>query len=76
MDDTGGVAMAESTFFGAVIGFLAGVSIGLLLCQGNACVTWFRDLSSVIVLAIGAIGLLIGAACGAIWGAWVSREHS
>ena len=68
--------MAESTFFGAVIGFLAGVSLGLLMCQGNACVTWFRDLSSVVVLGLGAIGLLLGAAGGAIWGTWISGEHS
>jgi hypothetical protein len=68
--------MAEFTFFGAVIGFLAGVSLGLFLCQGNACVTWFRDLSPVIVLTLGTIGLLIGAICGGIWGSWASREHS
>ena len=68
--------MAESTFFGAVIGFLAGVSLGLLLCQGNACVTWFRDLSPVVVLGLGTIGALLGALCGAIWQSWVSREHS
>ena len=68
--------MAESTFFGAIVGFMAGVSLGLFLCQGNACVTWFRDLSPVVVLGLGVIGLLLGSISGAIWGSWVSREGS
>lgn len=68
--------MRGSIFLGVVIGLLAGISLGLLVCQGNACVTWFHDLSPVIVLALGVIGLLIGAIGGAIWGGWASGEYS
>ncbi|MFN2222725.1 MAG: hypothetical protein ACK2UH_09250 [Candidatus Promineifilaceae bacterium] len=68
--------MRGSTFLGAVIGFLVGASLGLLLCQGNACVTWFHDLSPVIVLALGVIGLLLGVIGGAIYGGWVSGDYS
>ncbi|MGD8804740.1 MAG: hypothetical protein PVH65_02760 [Chloroflexota bacterium] len=38
--------------------------------------TWFHDLSPVIVLALGVIGLLLGVIGGAIYGGWVSGDYS
>lgn len=68
--------MAESAFFGALIGVLAGVALGLLLCHGDACVTWLRDFETVIIFVLSAIGLLLGGIFGAIWGSWASGQQS